>query len=206
MSSSISSLRTPSSSVYHSIRSSSSKNTSMRKTSTTKNAKKTKMAKKAKKTKTVKLTPSLKETQAAAAAAEPQLSDAALEKLWNSLERKISKKTHLVGSAKIVLSPNLGVPGAFGYSFLKRASSYWNVPSLTTGLMSLSDGSLFSIGFFSVVRESYAKRLSRWSAGDEIQYEYYGNLRAHLFSGNSYLIKNITKNSYIYGQKLDAMY
>ena len=169
----------------------------MRKTSTTK---------KAKKTKTVKLTPSLKETQAAAAAAEPQLSDATLEKLWNSLERKISKKTHLVGSAKIVLSPNLGVPGAFGYSFLKRASSYWNVPSLTTGLMSLSDGSLFSIGFFSVVRESYAKRLSRWSAGDEIQYEYYGNLRAHLFSGNSYLIKNITKNSYIYGQKLDAMY
>jgi hypothetical protein len=197
-----------SSSVYRSIHSSSDTppSISLKRIASTTKAKKTKTkAKKAKTntSKTVKLTPSLKATQAAA---EPQLSDAALEKLWNSLERKISKKTHLVGSAKIVLSPNLGVPGAFGYSFMKRASSYWNVPSLTTGLMSLSDGSLFSIGFFSVVRESYAKRLSRWSAGDEIQYEYYGNIRAHLFSGNSYLIKNITKNSYIYGQKLDAMY
>jgi hypothetical protein len=194
-----------SSSVIHSS-SDTPPSISLKRTASTTKAKKTKTkAKKAKTntSKTVKLTPSLKATQAAA---EPQLSDAALEKLWNSLERKISKKTHLVGSAKIVLSPNLGVPGAFGYSFMKRASSYWNVPSLTTGLMSLSDGSLFSIGFFSVVRESYAKRLSRWSAGDEIQYEYYGNIRAHLFSGNSYLIKNITKNSYIYGQKLDAMY
>ena len=113
---------------------------------------------------------------------------------------------YLTGSAKIVLIPNMGVPLG-GVDTVKRlALEHMNLPNVTTGLMSLSDGTIYSVGFFSLVRESYAKRLSRWQNGDVIEVEYTGNLRARLFSGNYFLITNITRNQYILGDKLAPMY
>lgn len=140
--------------------------------------------------------------------AVPELPQKDLQELFNDAKEHGTekvKKTYLVATAKITLSPSMGVPVGADviWKAILRAT---NAPSFTTGLMTLSDGSIFSVGFLSVVRESYAKRLNRWDKGDEIQFTYTGGLRATIFSGNYWLIKNKTRNEYILGDKLQPMY
>ena len=141
--------------------------------------------------------------------AVPELPQKELQEMFNDMKehgKEKVKKTYLVATAKIVLSPSMGMPTYLIDSMWKALLNSTNAPSFTTGLMTLSDGSIFSVGFLSVVRESYAKRLNRWDKGDEIQFTYTGGARAKLFSGNYWLIKNKTRNEYILGDKLQPMY
>lgn len=187
--------------------SSSSKTPTKRKTpkKSKTSSKKSKLSKesKTKTSKTIKLTPPQKEKEKVNI---PHLSDEALAKLFTSLDSSNTNKTHFVGTAQIVLAPNLGVPGILPYTWFKKATSTLKIPSLTTALLSLSDGSIFSIGYFSIIRDSYAQRLRNWKKGDVIHYEYYGSMRARLFSGNLYVIRNVTRDTYIMGDKLEAMF
>lgn len=119
--------------------------------------------------------------------------------------------TTFVGSSKILLKPFNIIPELtlerIRENLNAKLKHDLNIPTYTSGLMSLADGSMFSISFFGVVRDSYARILNKWSPGDEIEYVYTGGVKAHLLTGNFWEIKNVTRGGEtIKGDKLAKMY
>lgn len=114
-----------------------------------------------------------------------------------------SAKTHIAGTSKIALIPHSGLGITALYKSIKN---YLHVPGVVTALLCLDDGTMFSIGFLAIARESYAKTLSKWSKTDVIQYVQARTVKGIIFTGNNYIIKNVTKNQFIKGEKLTGMY
>ena len=119
--------------------------------------------------------------------------------------------TTFVGSSKILLKPFNIIPEVTWERIQENLSAKLkhdlNIPTYTSGLMALGDGSMFSVSFFGVVRDSYARMLSKWSPGDVIEYNYTGGVKAYVLTGNFWEIKNVTRGGEtIKGDKLAKMY
>lgn len=124
--------------------------------------------------------------------------------IWSKTKRMFTGSPQKPTTTTFVSSSKIFISG----SNLEPRKGLLTSGLFSTGLMTLGDGTVFTIGFFGVeklhdaVYDPYYYMVLKWSPGDIIEYTYIGGLGNALITGTLWEIKNVTKNQIVKGNKL----